>query len=346
MSKILVLGAFGYRNNQLDGQTVKTRNVFQLIQKRYCGKASKMDTLDFRKKPWIALRLIYHLVTCKTLVIIPCLNNLTYIFPITYILSKVFRYRIVSICIGGWQIEYFNGNERFKPHPMQLRMSRNIMAFLPEQENVNKELTEKYGFRNSEVFPNFRFFKHTDITRNNIDPIKLVFMARINKQKGIPAITQSLHELTEQGVPFSMTYYGPIESTYSDEFNKMLEEDSKFVCYGGVLKPEDVQKTLMNYDVLLLPTAYYTEGFPGSILDAYIAGIPVIVTEWKHAHEFVKNEVSGFIVPFDYGTDEIVEKIKLLSEKRNLLQKMKKNAQMESQKYSEEEAWKILSKYI
>lgn len=39
---------------------------------------------------------------------------------------------------------------------------------------------------------------------------------------------------------------------------------------------------------MLLPTHYYTEGLPGSVLDAYMSGIPIIVSRWKHASEFVK----------------------------------------------------------
>ena len=30
--KILVIGYFGYKSNQLDGQTIKTRNVYKLIK--------------------------------------------------------------------------------------------------------------------------------------------------------------------------------------------------------------------------------------------------------------------------------------------------------------------------
>ena len=32
MSKVLVLGYFGYQTNQLDGQTVKTRDVYRLAK--------------------------------------------------------------------------------------------------------------------------------------------------------------------------------------------------------------------------------------------------------------------------------------------------------------------------
>ena len=46
MGKVLVLGAFGYSNNQLDGQTIKTRNVYNLLVERYEGKVEKVEQLS------------------------------------------------------------------------------------------------------------------------------------------------------------------------------------------------------------------------------------------------------------------------------------------------------------
>ena len=103
---------------------------------------------------------------------------------------------------------------------------------------------------------------------------------------------------------------------------------------------------MAQYDVLLLPTKFYTEGFPGSVLDSYIAGIPVIVTEWKYSHEFVKDGQTGFIVPFENGLDEMVGKIKLLFDGRDTLAQMKLYAKEECRKYSEDKAWSIINKYL
>ena len=61
--KVLVIGAFGYECNQLDGQTIKTRSVYQILKERYKGKHSYIDTLQLKKKPWMGFRMLYHLVT-------------------------------------------------------------------------------------------------------------------------------------------------------------------------------------------------------------------------------------------------------------------------------------------
>ena len=61
-------------------------------------------------------------------------------------------------------------------------------------------------------------------------------------------------------------------------------------------------------------------------MDAYISGIPVIVTEWKHSHEFVDDGVSGYIIPFDNGLQELINKVLLLEKDRKLLYQLQSNA--------------------
>lgn len=343
---LVVLGAFGYSNNQLDGQTVKTRNVYNLLCDRQDEPVNKIDTVDFKKKPWLLIKLLYYLVKCKTVVIVPCLNNLTFIFPLAYLLSKIISFDIISICVGGWQVEYFLGNERFKPHPLQLKYSRKIKGFLPEMENVNRVLIQQLSFKNTEVFPNFRRFRPVQVNTTVHNELKMVFMARINKTKGYNSIFLALDKLKNLSENVSMTFYGQVAEENKAEFDSLIKAHSDFASFKGALKPEEIQQTLTQYDVMLLPTQYYTEGFPGSILDAYIAGIPVIVTEWKHSHEFVDDGNTGFIVPFGECVDDIVECIRMLIRDKNLLNRMKNNAQKESLKYSEDKAWDVIRKYL
>jgi glycosyltransferase involved in cell wall biosynthesis len=59
---------------------------------------------------------------------------------------------------------------------------------------------------------------------------------------------------------------------------------------------EKVQQTLSKYDVLLLPTFYAGEGYPGAIIEAYSCGIPVIATAWRSIPEIVHKN-SGILIP-------------------------------------------------
>ena len=344
---ICILGAFGYDTNQLDGQTVKTRNVYRLLQLNTKGRLYAIDTMHIRRKPLSAIKLLWALIKCRTLVIIPCLNNLTYIFPITYFLSKILNFGIIHICVGGWQVEYFQGNERFQAHPMQLRQSKKIKAFLPEMARVNDELTKELGFKNTEVFPNFRFIRsETRRVETTSETLRLVFLARVDKKKGYDTIFSFAEDVEMNGYRIVIDFYGPINEADEEEFMSLLEKHKRCVSYKGVLQQDEVTKHLENYDVMLLPTTIYTEGFPGSILDAYIAGIPVIVTEWKHCHEFVDDNETGFIIPFNDCQREFNDRIMSFYNDRIMLSNMKAKAFEKRLLYSDQTAWGILSKYL
>jgi glycosyltransferase involved in cell wall biosynthesis len=140
-------------------------------------------------------------------------------------------------------------------------------------------------------------------------------------------------------------FYGPIDHNDKEYFleNVKIYPNTR---YMGVVEQQEVHHVLAEYDIMVLPTKYYTEGFPGSILDAYISGIPVIVTKWKHADEFVDDGKTGFIVPFQYGDVEFIESVLKLYNNYSLLSEMKKLAYEKSKEYGYESAWKKIEPYL
>ena len=155
------------------------------------------------------------------------------------------------------------------------------------------------------------------------DTLRLVFLARVDKNKGYDTIFSFAQEIETHGYDITIDFYGPINPSDKDDFLKLVDSHKNVVKYNGVLQQDEVTKCLVNYDVMLLPTKYYTEGFPGSVLDAYIAGIPVLATNWKHAHEFIDDMRTGFIISFDKPQNEFNEKILTLYNDRTLLRQMK-----------------------
>ena len=140
-------------------------------------------------------------------------------------------------------------------------------------------------------------------------------------------------------------FYGQIDSCDNEYFQENIQKYD-FISYKGSLLPAKIHSTLSLYDILLLPTHYYTEGFPGSVLDAYYAGIPVIVTNWKYANEFVVNEKSGFIIPFENGEKELINTIIKLENHPTLLVEMKNEAKKKGIEYSPLSIWNTLSDQI
>jgi len=85
---------------------------------------------------------------------------------------------------------------------------------------------------------------------------------------------------------------------YGTFWDDMTEGDFKGtrVRYCGALEPENVMPTMAGYDALVLPTLYDSEGYPGVILEAYGAGIPVIASRVGGIPEIV-DETSGILIP-------------------------------------------------
>mgnify|MGYP002239410386 CR=1 FL=1 len=62
------------------------------------------------------------------------------------------------------------------------------------------------------------------------------------------------------------------------------------------MKEETGYRTLCRYDIMLFPTYWYGEGFPGIVMDAYIAGLPLIASDWNINTEVI-TEKTGIIIP-------------------------------------------------
>lgn len=328
MSRILVLGYFGYNTNQLDGQTVKTRDIYRLIKEQTKERIDYYDTEDFQFRKLSIFKMFWKILCCKNLIYLPAHNNIKKIFPIIFCLSILFRFKIDYFVIGGWLREFL------KDLPVHRYMLKRITGIHVETNRLKNELEEYYQFRNVDIFPNFRFFDFQP-KRSPSHKLRLVFMARVKKEKGLDWIFLLAKYIQDHGIEhnFSLTFYGPITNEDRDFFDSNLKK-YPFAEYKGILQPEQIYEVLSQYDVLLLPTHYYTEGLPGSVVDAYISGIPVIVTEWKHSHEFVDDGYSGYIIPFENGEKDLIDKVISLETDRNTLHKLQDNALAKRQEFA------------
>lgn len=332
----LVLGYFGYKTNQLDGQTVKTRDLYQLLKNKGVN-VSYFDTQEFKYKKSSVFLLLKKMILCKTLCYLPAHNNLKYIFPVVFILSKLFRFNILYFVVGGWLVEYL------EKKPLHRWMLKHIDGIYSETRLMYDSLIYKYGYKNVEIFPNFRFTDFIPKKYHEEGKLKMVFLARINKMKGLDTLFSLADRIKTYYIENQITidFYGPIYEPDRDYFFSGLAKYS-FLNYKGELQPSYINEVIEQYDIMLLPTHYFTEGLPGTVLDAYMSGIPIIVSKWKHAEEFVDDGETGFIIPFENNNDVFFDRIKLLYSDTDLLDKMKANAFLKSKCFTSESAWQII----
>ena len=72
MSKVLVLGYFGYQTNQLDGQTVKTRDVYRLAKEQLNDcMVDYFDTQELKRNKLLVFKMFWKVMCCNTLFYLP-----------------------------------------------------------------------------------------------------------------------------------------------------------------------------------------------------------------------------------------------------------------------------------
>ena len=152
----------------------------------------------------------------------------------------------------------------------------------------------RLSYRHFEHLPNFRWFPGTrnvqvpaKIRREAIK--KLLFFSRLHMTKGLTEVLDACSHLPEQ---CHLHVFGPGMS----DTDWSLFEDHPKATYGGVVKPEDIPRVVNKHDLLLFPSYYPGEGYPGVILEAFQCGLPVIAARWLAVPELVEHEVNGLLV--------------------------------------------------
>lgn len=116
--------------------------------------------------------------------------------------------------------------------------------------------------------------------------LKIIFLARISKDKNLPFALKVLSKVKSQ-VQYDI--YGPIEDNdiwdNCIELINLLPSNIK-VEYKGMLSHEFVKETLSNYQLFFMPT--FAENFGHSIAESLSVGTPVLIsdnTPWKGLSE-------------------------------------------------------------
>jgi len=133
---------------------------------------------------------------------------------------------------------------------------------------------------------------------------RFVFIGHVRLVKGIEELINVSGKLPKT---VSVDVYGP----FYDNLNERIFDNTS-ISYKGVLEPENVVSTMLNYDVFVLPTKAESEGYPGAILEAISAGLPVISTHIGGIPEIVDSHIGILVPPGDEASllDAMVRLVK------------------------------------
>ena len=126
-------------------------------------------------------------------------------------------------------------------------------------------------------------------------PLRLVYIGRLDREKGLYETLQGLRLACELGVDARLMVAGrgPEEGRLR-RYAQALGIAARAAFIGPVFGDEKV-KLLSTADLMILPS--YAEGLPYALLEAMAAGIPVIATPVGAIPDVVTHGTHGHLVP-------------------------------------------------
>lgn len=154
-------------------------------------------------------------------------------------------------------------------------------------------------------------------------PLSILYLGRIEKNKGIDYILEAAKKLKADKVPFTLHLAGK-EETQDEYIPQFKSELGESFIYHGVVFGKVKSDLLKQCDVFLLPSFY--EGLPMSLLETMSYGMVPVVTPVGSIPTVVSDNVNGLYVGLKKN-DDIVNAIKDLDHDRALYTKLSKNTQ-------------------
>lgn len=291
-NKVILIGAINEGNVPTCGETMKNQLFIRRFKELF-DKVITVDTLNWKKRPWVLVRMFFVLLFNRgAKVIISASGSASYLISFLYYIPL--KKNVYFWVVGG------DLHISIKRGIYNLKALTSLKRILVQGQCLVEEL-EKLGLTNALHVPNSKPITFTpDIKTNDNDKIRFVFLSRVHPHKGIKEIYEASKILNDKGYTnkFSVDLYGKVEHSFTNEFNGYINELENMNYQGFLnLTNNDGYKTLSSYDVMLFPTYWCGEGFPGIVIDANMSGLPIIASDWNMNKEVIEDGKTGFIIP-------------------------------------------------
>ncbi|MBE5844007.1 MAG: glycosyltransferase [Butyrivibrio sp.] len=247
-------------------------------------------------------------------------RKLETITKILYMIKKKCMERSIVFVMGGTMADELSDNT--------LLMAKQYKKMYVETNGMLRKLESK-GLNNVALFPNCRKRPAKNYRLNRSDErVKCVFFSTISKAKGAMIIIDVARSMPE----IEFHFYGDIKPDIDDSFNNAVEGLPNAYYHGKFNgKGEETYEELAKYDIMLLPTSWKHEGVPGVLIEAKIAGLSIIASDYGYNSEIVVDGYNGYLV--NNSPNEIREKLLAYVADRGLLSKHKQNSEKSASKY-------------
>lgn len=244
-----------------------------------------------------------------------------------YLLLQVAHQRKLPIVLHVHGGNYMKNRQR--PWPVQnlitkvFSWAKHIIVLSDEEKRI---VEEDFHVSNVHSLPNCIDLSDARGHKRSFDnnrPLSILYLGRIEKNKGIDYMLEAAKCLKADGVPFTLHFAGK-EETEGEYIPRFQEELSDSFIYHGVVFGRGKIDLLKQCDVFLLPSFY--EGLPMSLIETMSFGMVPVVTNVGSISSVVTDKQNGLFVKVK-DTDSIVFVIKTLSADNSLVQSLSMKAQ-------------------
>ncbi|MBK86239.1 MAG: glycosyltransferase [Flavobacteriaceae bacterium] len=249
-----------------------------------------------------------------------------------FIISKILYSNIKIINI----IHSFNLNNYLFVNKFlsKILYSKSFKLIAVSNEIRNLVLSE-YKFKNIEYIPNFssnNLIKNNEVNLFTLPKKYILFFGRVyDKVKNIKLLIEAFRnsELIKNNIKLIILGDGPdVHELKKIVINKKIDKKVLFIPYTA--NPDKIIRKAL-FTVL---TSRY-EGFPMSIIESLSMGIPVVSVDCKSGpKEIVKHRFNGLLVQ-NNNIIELTKAFNTLLSDKDLLEKLKKNAMLSIDNFSE-----------
>lgn len=290
---LILIGGIHLNHKPTCGETMKN----QLFLKRFnelFEDVVPIDTYQWQKHPWCLAKLFFVLLfNPKAKVIVSAsrasrlLLNFLNVFP----LNKNVYFWVV----GG------NMAEAIEAGRFNVNVLKKLKLIFVQGKPMVSELNAM-GLTNVMYVPNSKpILYHPSFEKNSVtNCFRFVFLSRIHPDKGIKEIYEATELLDQAGYTgqYVVDFYGSKDAEYSNEFDTLIAQKESLNYKGYMdLTTQSGYQQLSSYNMMLFPTYWGGEGFPGVVIDANIAGLPIIATDWNLNTDVVIDGKTGIIIP-------------------------------------------------
>lgn len=292
MNRLIFIGIESSRAEATNGEIVKNQILLNKFREIY-DEVYVIDLFNLKKRVVsVVFRLLLALLQYpRTRIVLSASTKVAYRFIKAFDLIK--RKNVYYWVVGGaFSDALIKGEYPVKPY-------KNLKYIMVQGSGMVEQL-HKVGLSQTRLVLNAKPISYLPQKKVNHKGgfVKFVFISRVSPGKGCDYIFEAVNRLNANNYKnkFTVTFYGKIENGYKNFLPSIAAAEN--IEYKGFLDLQEQKSydVLASYDVMLFPSYWEGEGFAGIFIDAFIAGLPVICSDWNCNAEFINDEV-GKVIP-------------------------------------------------